>query len=139
MPRKTKMNRAANGAGTIRKKTMLRNGKKYTYWEARCTVGFDPGTGKQVQRSISGKTQKEVREKMQTVEVTVNDDTYQEPSKLTIGQWLDIWVDAYLINCKPRTIKIYQDDIRLHIKPAMRAIKLDALNTHTIQGFYSSM
>lgn len=59
MPRKNS-NRAAQGSGTIRKKTVLRNGKEYTYWEARVTVGRDPGTGKQVQRSFSGKTQKEV-------------------------------------------------------------------------------
>ncbi len=56
--------RAAHGAGSIRKKTVLRNGKEYEYWESRLTVGVDPGTGKQIRRSFSGKTQKEVREKM---------------------------------------------------------------------------
>ena len=35
----------AKGAGTIRKKTVTRNGKEYTYWEARVTTGRDPGTG----------------------------------------------------------------------------------------------
>lgn len=35
-------------------KTIVRNGKEYTYWEGRCTVGCDPGTGKQIQRSVSG-------------------------------------------------------------------------------------
>ena len=63
MPRK-KNTRAAQGAGNIRKKTVLRNGKEYTFWEARVTVGRDLGTGKQLRRSFSGKTQKEVREKM---------------------------------------------------------------------------
>lgn len=56
--------KAAKGGGTIRKKTVTRLGKEYTYWEARSTVGRDPGTGKQIQRSITGKTQKEVREKL---------------------------------------------------------------------------
>ena len=42
MPRKKTMGRAANGNGTIRKKTVTRNGTEYTYWEARCTVGYDP-------------------------------------------------------------------------------------------------
>ena len=40
--------RNAQGAGTIRKKTVTRNGKPYTYWEARYTEGRDPGTGKPV-------------------------------------------------------------------------------------------
>ena len=52
--------RSASGSGTIRKKTITRGGKAYTYWEARYTEGYDPGTGKQIQRSITGKTQKEV-------------------------------------------------------------------------------
>ena len=51
--------KSAAGTGTIRKRDATRSGKQYTYWEARFTSGFDPGTGKQVQRSITGKTQKE--------------------------------------------------------------------------------
>ena len=53
MPRKSN-SRAAQGAGTIRKKTVTRKGTAYTYWEARITTGYDSGTGKQIQRSFSG-------------------------------------------------------------------------------------
>ena len=56
--------RTAGGAGTIRKKTFVSNGKEYTYWEARYTSGYDPGTGKQIQRTINGKSKKEVAEKL---------------------------------------------------------------------------
>ena len=52
----TKNTKGASGAGTIRKKTVKRNGKEYTYWEARYTTGFDPGTGKQIQKSVTDKT-----------------------------------------------------------------------------------
>lgn len=131
--------RAARGNGTIRKKTVIRKGETYTYWEARITTGYHPGTGRQVQRSFSGKTQKEVREKMQAVAVELNNGTYQEPTKLTVGQWLDIWSSTYLNNVKPRTVAAYDSDIRLHIKPALGAIRLDALNTHSIQNFYNSL
>ena len=51
MPRgksNAKNTKAASGAGTIRKKTVKRNGKEYTYWEARYTTGFDPGTGRAI-------------------------------------------------------------------------------------------
>ena len=57
---KTKHKKSASGMGTIRKITKTTKGKEYTYYEARYTEGFDPGTGKQIQRSITGKTQKEV-------------------------------------------------------------------------------
>ena len=52
--------KSASNTGSIRLKTITRGGKEYTYWEARYTAGTDPGTGKQIQRSITGKTQKEV-------------------------------------------------------------------------------
>lgn len=39
------MGKSAGGAGNIRKKTITRDGKQYTYWEARLTVGYDSGTG----------------------------------------------------------------------------------------------
>ena len=61
---KTKHKKSASGMGTIRKITKTTKGKEYTYYEARYTEGFDPGTGKQIQKSISGKTQKEVAQKM---------------------------------------------------------------------------
>ncbi len=78
--------KAAKGGGTIRKKTVTRSGKSYTYWEARITTGRDPGTGKQIQRSFTGKTQKEVREKLQAAAVEINQGCYTAPSRLTVGQ-----------------------------------------------------
>ena len=131
--------RAAKGAGSIRKRTVTRNGKEYTYWESRLTVGRDPGTGKQVQRTFSGKTQKEVREKLQAVAVEVNRGTYTPPTKMTLGEWLDIWQREYLGNAKYNTVRIYENNIRLHIKPALGTVRLDRLHPHTIQAFINRL
>lgn len=131
--------KSAKGSGTIRKKIVTRGGKEYTYWEARITTGRDPGTGKQIQRSFTGKTQKEVREKMQAAAVEVNHGTYTAPQRLTVGQWLDVWTDEYLGAVKPSTIRNYRDIIRLHIKPALGAIKLAELHAHTVQSFINGI
>ena len=131
--------RAAQGAGTIRKKTVTRKGTTYAYWEARITTGYDPGTGKQIQRSFSGKTQKEVREKMQAAAVEVNSGTYKEPLKMTVGEWLDVWLTEYLGGVKPMTVLNYTQHVNNHIKPALGAIKLETLNTHEIQSFYNDL
>ncbi|MCI8420397.1 MAG: site-specific integrase [Oscillospiraceae bacterium] len=133
------MKKSAKGIGTIRKKTVTRNGKPYTYWESRVTVGRDPGTGKQIQRSFTGKTQKEVREKMQAAAVEVNQGTYTAPSKLTVGQWLDIWQRDYLGAVKPFTVQCYERSVRLYIRPALGAIKLEALDAHTVQQFINEL
>ena len=129
--------RAAQGTGTIREKTITRGDKEYTFWEARITVDRDPGTGRQIQKSITGKTQKEVRQKMQEMAVAVNHGTYQEPSKLTVGEWLDIWLSEYTNHVKTRTKLLYQGHIEYRLKPALGAVKLSALNAPTIQAFYN--
>ena len=131
--------RAAQGAGTIRKKTVIRKGKEYTYWEARITTGRDPGTGKQVQRSFTGKTQKEVREKMQAAAVAVNTGTYIAPQKMTVGQWMDTWAADYLGGAKPATVTIYKNNIKNHIKPALGAVALSDLRPHMVQTFINGL
>lgn len=138
MPRK-KNTRAAQGAGNIRKKTVVKNGLPYTYWEARVTIGRDPGTGKQLRRSFSGKTQKEVREKMQAAAVAINDGDYFEPSKMTVGQWLDTWAAEYLNSVKPRTVESYKANIKQHIKPAIGALRLSELTAVDVQRLYNGL
>ena len=129
--------RGAQGAGSIRKKVITRNGKEYTYWEARYTLGADPGTGKQLQRTITGKTQAEVRKKLQQATTAIDEGLYREPSKLTVGAWLDIWLAEYLNGVKPRTLDSYTTTCKTHIKPALGAVKLSALAAHDIQRFYN--
>ena len=131
--------RAAQGAGTIRKKTVVRKGKEYTYWEARITTGRDPGTGRQVQRSFTGKTQKEVREKMQAAAVAVNTGSYVTPQKMTVGQWMDTWAADYLGAAKPATVTIYKNNIKNHIKPALGAVGLSDLHPHMVQTFINGL
>lgn len=122
--------RNAQGAGSIRQ-------RKDGTWEARYTVGRNPGTGKQIQKSVYGKTQKEVLQKLQQVQNDLNNGIYAEPSKMTLGAWLDIWVAEYPGNIKERTLNEYKGQIEYRIKPAIGKVKLSALNTHTIQKFYN--
>ena len=137
MPRGNNNKKGASGAGTIRKKTIIRKGKEYTYWEARYTTGFDPGTGKQRQKSVTGKTQKEVAQKLRQITAEIDAGTYQEPNRITVGEWLDVWSDEYLGNVKPRTVEKYKCIIKTHIRPALGAVRLDALSAPEVQHFYN--
>lgn len=139
MPHSKNKNKSASGMGNIRKKTQTVNGKTYTYYEARYTEGFDPGTGKQIQRSISGKTQKEVAQKLKAALAALDSGTYIAPCKMTVGEWVDIWADQYLGGVKESTVAAYKATIRTHIKPGIGAIRLDALDTHLVQSFYNGL
>lgn len=131
--------RAVSGAGTIRKKTVKRGSKEYTYWEARYTEGYDPGTGKQIQRSITGKTQKEVSQKLKAATVAIDTGTYIAPNKQTLSEWLDTWLATYCSNIKPRTMEIYKTDIHIHINPSLGALRLETLSAPIIQEFYNKL
>ena len=140
MPRgKKKSGRAAAGDGSIRKKIVKKNGKEYTYWEARYTNGFDPKTGKQRQHSISGKTQAEVAQKLREVTAEIGQGVFKEACKLTVGQWLDIWEQDYLVGVKPRTQEAYRSILKNHLQPELGRIPLESLNAHTIQHFYNAL
>ena len=96
MPRKANT-RAASGAGSIRQRPDGR-------WEARVTVGNDPGTGKPIRRSIYGNTQKEVLTAMRDAQKAIDDGLYIEPTRLTLAQWLEIWQSDYLLSQKYGTV-----------------------------------
>lgn len=84
MPKKN-----AKGGGTIRQRASGR-------WEARFTVGHDPGTGKQIQRSVYGATQAEVRKKLAQAVAALDSGTYTAPNKVTVSQWMEEWADHLL-------------------------------------------
>ena len=132
--------RAAQGAGNIRKKTVKRNGQEYTYWESRVTIGRDTGTGKQIQKSFTGKTQKEVREKMTAALCDLDKGTYQLPDKITVSKWLDEWLRTFCANkVKPLTFSSYQCIIKKHINPIIGSIELQAIKGSHIQKLYNTM
>ncbi len=136
---KTTRKRAASGMGSIRKVTKTIKGVEYTYYEARYTEGYDPGTGKQIQRTISGKTKKEVTQRLKAALAALDAGTYKEPCKMEVGEWLDIWVAEYLNGLKPLTQQNYANQVKRHFKPALAAVKLENLDPHIIQKFYNSL
>ncbi len=131
--------KSTSGMGSIRKITREINGKTYTYYEARYTAGFVPGTGKQIQRSITDKSKKVVAQKLKAALAAIDAGTYKAPCKMTVAQWLDIWVAEYLNSVKPLTKHNYNKQVQKHLKPALGAARLEALDTHTIQRFYNSL
>lgn len=117
-----------NNDGTIRQ-------RKDGIWEARYFVGYKDN-GKPDQRSVYASSQEEVQKKLRELLRQLDRGEYVEPSKITVGQWLDKWFEVY---GKPRwrekTASVHYSNIRLHIKPAMGKIHLQKLRPDHIQAF----
>ena len=126
------MAKKENGSGNIRK-------RKDGSWEARYCIGTDPGTGKVIRKSVYGKTQKEVREKLRKATSQIDEGSYFEPTKLSLGAWLDMWLKEYTGDKKYLTVKHYAAQCETHIKPALGAVKLGKLTAPQIQSFYNEL
>lgn len=124
--------RNASGGGSIRQRS---NGT----WEARYTTGRDPGTGKQVQRSIYGKTQAEVRRRLSKATADVDAGTYVEPAKVTVAEWMEKWVETYNQNVKESTRGLYRRVTSRRIIPGIGHIRLEKLSGTDVQEFYNRL
>ena len=140
MSRSSGKKRSSPGMGGVRKRTRERkDGSIWTYWEGRISRGFDPKTGKPKTVTVTGKSQKEVREKIQSIAVELNEGTFVAPSKKTLEEWLDIWLAEYQGSKKPLTIQNYKQAIKKHIRPALGGVLLKSLTNLMIQRFYNSL
>lgn len=128
----TKATKNAKGGGTIRKRSDGR-------WEARYTLGIDPKTGKQIQKSVYGKTQKEVRQKLTAITAEIDDGTYMDIPRLKTADWLNTWVAEYVGNVKSSTRKSYQDHVRLNIIPYIGNVPLSKVTAAMIQQMYNEL
>lgn len=127
-----KATRNAQGAGSIRQRA---DGT----WEARYTVGRDPGTGKQLRKSVYGKTQKEVRQKLSQAVAALDNGDYFQLSKMTLSRWVEIWLQEYTGDKKYLTVKHYKAQCKTHIVPSLGAVKLSELAPPQIQAFYNGL
>ena len=72
--------------------------------------------------------------------VDVDDGVYVEPSRLTLGKWLDTWLEEYAKpSIKLSTYLTYEQRIRVNLKPAIGEVKLTALTAPMIQKLYNQM
>lgn len=112
----------ANGEGTIRQ-------RKDGRWEGLYTINYK-------RKSVYGKTQNEVRKKLNEVLNDINNGMYVENTNISFGAWLDEWLEVYARpSVKLSTYGSYEGYIRNHIKPEIGKIKLSALRADILQKF----
>lgn len=125
--------RNAKGAGLIRKRPDGR-------WEGRYTLGYDPKTGKQQQKYVYGKTQKEVRQKLTQIAAEVDEGNYLEPSTMKFSAWLELWLETYVVPAKkPYTVSSYENICRKYLIKHLGRLPISQLNAFQIQQMYNTL
>ena len=123
----------ANGEGNIRK-------RKDGRWEGRFTAGHDPATGKQIIKSVLGKTQAEVKDKLKKAMEDAQKVDFTKRGRYTVGIWMDEWFENVAkIKVRPSSHQTYKGYIDNHIKPNIGNIPLEKLTTMDLQKFYRKL
>ena len=129
MPKKS---RRAAGTGSLRK-------RPDGLWEARATTGYDPKTGKQLVKSVYGRTQADARIKLNKIIAEIDEGTYLEPSKMPLEVWVKRWLEEYTFDKKYSTVKNYKTIFNSQILPRLGKFQLCELDRMRIQRFYNEL
>lgn len=109
-------------------------------WSIILSLGRDPKTGKQRQKWVTFHgTRKQAEQKLNSLVGEVHKGEFVEPSKVTVGEWLDEWLDKAI---KPprrteNTYDSYYRTIKNHLKPALGHVHLQKLTTLHVERYYA--
>ena len=106
-------------------------------WEGRYTDGVNE-KGKQIQRSVYGKTKQEVADKIHTILYQKQQGIYVMPQKVLVKDWMEQWLHNYaLITVRESTYISYEGYVYNHINPMIGDIPLQKLTPPIVQNFYN--
>ena len=124
--------RRASGEGSIRKRSDGR-------WEGRYVAGHTE-EGKPIRKSVLGKTQAEVREKMKKAIEESKSIDIAKAEEYTVASWATMWYELYSKpNIRESTQERYWNHIRYHIIPEIGQIKLTKLTSRDVQRMYNNV
>lgn len=97
-------------------------------------IGFhDAGTkpdGRRDRRKVTGKTKREVEEKLESLRRQQHDGTLPDPSRETVKAYLDRWLTRiHPLMKKERSWVFYSDNVRLYLAPHLGNVLLTKLTT----------
>jgi len=124
--------RRPQGDGTIRKRSDGR-------WEARIIVGHK-NDGSPMYKSAFTKTQKSALKQLHQLIDLYRDIDLTEDSRMTLGEWLDKWLDEYMIfTIRESTLDSYRAMVKNQVKPFIGGKQIASLTTADMQKFYNKI
>ena len=123
--------RRPSGDGMVRKRDDGR-------WEGRIVVGHKEN-GDSIFRYVYAPTQKELSAKLRQ-----NIDAYQgvdltEDSSMTLGEWLDQWLNDIAGTIRPATLIRYRGTVENHIRPKLGNKIISQVTPKDIQRLYDKL
>ncbi len=93
------------------------------------SVDLGPQGGRRRRKTVYGRTQKEVRDKLRALQRTVDAGSLPPPANLTVARYLEDWLVRFLPGTvSPRTEVIYRNAIDRYVLPTVGSVKLHQLS-----------
>ena len=108
-------------------------------WEARIVIGHKKN-GDPIFHHDYANTQKAITDKLHRSLERYQDVELTEDSRMTLGEWLDIWLEDYKEGTiRPSTMRNYRQFIDCYIKPRLGHKQISLINNQDIQRMYNRL
>ena len=123
--------RRPSGDGMVRKREDGR-------WEGRIVVGHKEN-GDSIFRYVYADTQKELTAKLRHHIDIYRGVDLTEQSRMTLGEWLEQWLESIAGTIRPNTMTRYQGTAARHIKPYLGDKSVAQIKGKDIQKLYETL
>jgi integrase len=107
-------------------------------WELRYSLGTDPATGKRRVATITVKGNHRAAEKeLRRLLRTLDDGSHVDPSRQSVRQWLEQWLETVRTEVAPKTHERYGEIVRNFLIPTIGNLPLTKLAPVHIQQAYN--
>lgn len=108
-------------------------------WEGRIVVGHK-ANGDPIFRHVYASTQKELMLRLHQSIEEYRDADLTEDSKMPLSEWLDQWVEKYMVNTvRESTLRGYRQYIQDYIKPNLGDKQVCKITTQDVQKMYQKL
>jgi integrase len=102
----------------------------------RISLGCDPdGKRRFISKTVRG-TLTEAKRELTRLLSAIDVGEHVDPSRVTLGDWLDTWITATKAEVSGKTHERYAEIVRCYLRPALGAIPLQKLTTTHIAAAY---
>ena len=100
--------------------------------------GYDGNKRSEVTKTCA--TKKEALAEEARIKSQIDQGTFVEPNRLTVGQYLDEWLEkSAQVKLKRQTWQLYRNIVDIYIKPTLGKVLLTKLTPLTIEGLYAQL
>jgi hypothetical protein len=106
---------------------------------AQTALGKVDGDRRDGSRSTYGKSKAEAQAKLRAALLGADNGIRPPDGRLTVGRWLDEWLNTTAMRLRPRTVKSYVETCDRYVRPALGSIPLAKLEPSDVQRMLSRL